>query len=174
MLFSGIGMEERSEIQVLRVLVTALLLAAGLSAASCGDNTDVTGANKSLVRLSVDAPDTARAGSNFGVQVRALNIGIANIQNGHVTITLPAPLTILGANASAGTSATFSNGGSGGTVEWDLRTLDSNSQSTIDITTMGQLSPGEATRRLTILATMTGQDIKPGDAVATDDVVLTQ
>ncbi len=167
-------MEERGEIRVLGVLVTTLLLAVALSAASCGDNTDVTATNESLVRLSVDAPDTARSGSNFGVQVRALNIGIANIQNGHVTITLPAPLTVVAADASAGTSATFSNGVSGGTVEWDLRTLDSNSQSKIDITTMGLLSPSEATRRLTILATMTGQGIKPGDAVATDDVVLTQ
>lgn len=157
-----------------RALVLTLLLAATLSAASCGDNTDVTGANQSLVRVSVDAPDTAKSGSSFGVQVRALNVGVAGIQDGRVTITLPSPLTVIAVDASAGTSATFTNGIAGGTVQWDLRTLDSNSQSRIDITTMGVLEATEGTKRLTVLASMTAQGINPGDAIAQDDVVLIQ
>ena len=155
-------------------LVSTVLLAAALSAASCGDNTDVTAANKSLVRLSVDAPATAKSGASFGVQVRALNVGVANIQNGRVTVTLPLPLVVLSVDASSGTTASFSNGISGGRVDWDLGTLDSNSQSKLDITTMGVLGPTEATKKLTVVATMTAQGINPGDAVAQSDVTLVQ
>ena len=155
-------------------LVSTVLLAAALSAASCGDNTDVTAANKSLVRLSVDAPATAKSGANFGVQIRTLNVGVANIQNGRVTVTLPLPLVVLSVDASSGTTASFSNGISGGRVDWDLGTLDSNSQSKLDITTMGVLGPTEATKKLTVVATMTGQGINPGDAVAQSDVTLVQ
>ena len=155
-------------------LVSAVLLAAALSAADCGNNSDVTTANQSLVRLSLDVPATAKSGANFGVGVRALNVGIANIQNGRVTVTLPLPLVVLSVDASSGTTASFSNGISGGRVDWDLGTLDSNSQSKLDITTMGVLGPTEATRKLTLVATMTGQGINPGDAVAQNDVTLVQ
>jgi hypothetical protein len=155
-------------------LVLTLLLAAALSAASCGDNTDVTAANQSLVRVSVDAPDTARSGSSFGVQVRALNVGVAGIHDGHVTIILPSPLTVIAVDASAGTTATFTNGIAGGTVQWDLHTLDSNAQSKIDITTMGVLGVTEGAKRLTVVASMTAQGINPGDAIAQDDVTLVQ
>jgi hypothetical protein len=155
-------------------LVLTLLLAATLSAASCGDNKDVTAANQSLVQVSVDAPDTAKSGSTFGVQVRALNVGVAGIHDGRVTITLPSPLTVIAVDASAGTTATFTNGVAGGTVQWDLHTLESNSQSRIDITTMGVLGATEGTKRLTVVATMTAQGINPGDAIAQDDVTLIQ
>jgi hypothetical protein len=155
-------------------LVLALLLAATLSVASCGDNTNVTAANQSLVQVSVDAPDTAKSGSSFGVQVRALNVGVAGIHDGHVTITLPSPLTVIAVDASAGTTATFTNGIAGGTVQWDLRTFDSNSQSKIDITTMGVLGATEGTKRLTVVASMTAQGINAGDATAQDDVTLIQ
>jgi hypothetical protein len=155
-------------------LMLTLLLAATLSAASCGDNTDVTAANQSLVRVSVDAPDTAKSGSSFGVQARALNVGVAGIHDSHVTIILPSPLTVIAVAASAGTTATFTNGIAGGTVQWDLRTLDSNVQSKIDITTMGVLGVAEGTKRLTVVASMTAQGINPGDAIAQDDVTLVQ
>ncbi len=111
--------------------------------------------------------------SNFGVQARALNAGVAGVHDGHMTVTLPSPLTVISVQAPSGTSATFSNGLSGGTVDWNLGTLDSNSQSTLDITTMGLLSPSEATKKLTVVATMTADGVKPGDAVAQDDVTLT-
>ncbi len=154
-----------------------LFLAAGIlglvGVVACSDNSDTTTGNLSVVRLTVDAPDTAKSGTNFGVEVRALNVGVAGIHDGHVTVTLPSPLTVISVQAPAGTSATFSNGASGGTVDWSLGTLDSNSQSKLEITTMGLLSPSEATKKLTVLATMTADGVKPGDAVAQDDVVLT-
>ncbi|HJW14433.1 MAG TPA: hypothetical protein VJ776_07040 [Thermoanaerobaculia bacterium] len=146
----------------------------GLTAGACNDNSDTTTANLSVVRLTVDAPDTAKSGTNFGVQVRALNAGVAGVHDGHLTVTLPSPLTVISVAAPPGTSATFTNGASGGSVDWTLGTLDSNSQVKLDITTMGLLAPTEATRRLTVLAAMTAQGINPGDAVAQDDVTLTQ
>jgi hypothetical protein len=155
-----------------------LCLAAGLvglvAIGACSDNSDTTTANLSVVRLTVDAPDTAKSGANFGVQVRALNAAVAGDHDGHVAVTLPLPLTVLSVQAPAGTSAAFSNGAFGATVDWNLGTLDSNSQSTLDITTMGLLSPSEATKKLTVVATMTADGLKPGDAVAQDDVTLTQ
>ena len=167
-------MEKNGESRVLWVLIVAVLFGAVLSAAACGDNTDVTAANQSLVRVSVDAPNTAQSGASFGVQVRALNVGVAGIHDGRMTVTLPSPLTVLSVDASSGTSATFTNGISGGTVQWVVGTLDSNSQAKIDITTMGVLGATEGTKRLTVVASMTAQGIHPGDAVAQDDVTLIQ
>ncbi|HSB35979.1 MAG TPA: hypothetical protein VLH41_03835 [Thermoanaerobaculia bacterium] len=157
-----------------RILCLAAALLSLVAVGGCSDNSDTTTGNLSVVRLTVDAPATAKSGSNFGVQVRALNVGVAGIHDGHSTVTLPSPLTVISVQAPSGTSASFSNGASGGTVDWNLGTLDSNSQSTLDITTMGLLSPSEATRKLTVVATMTADGVKPGDAVAQDDVTLTQ
>jgi len=158
----------------LRIPCLAIGLAALVGVGACHDNSDTTTGNLSVVRLTVDAPDTAKSGTNFGVEVRALNIGVAGIHNGHVKVTLPSPLTVISVQAPSDTSATFSNGASGGTVDWNLGTLDSNSQSKLEITTMGLLGPTEATKRLTVLATMTAQGINAGDAVAQDDVTLVQ
>jgi hypothetical protein len=155
-----------------RILRLAAALLSLVAVGACSDNSDTTTGNLSVVRLTVDAPDTAKSGSNFGVQVHALNVGVAGIHDGHSTVTLPSPLTVISVQAPSGTSATFSNGVSGGTVDWNLGTLDSNSESTLDITTMGLLSPSEATRKLTVVATMTADGVKPGDAVAQDDVTL--
>ena len=144
-----------------------------LSVAACrDDNSDITAANKSLVRLSIDAPSTAKAGNSFGVQIRALNIGLAGIHNSHVSVTIPAPLTVLSVSAPSGTNATFSNGPSGASVEWDFGTLDSNSEAKLDITVMGTLGPTESTKKLTVVAQMTAQGINPGEAVAQTDVTL--
>lgn len=156
-----------------RILCLAAGLVSLVAVGACSDNSDTTTGNLSVVRLTVDAPDTAKSGANFGVQVRTLNVGVAGIHDGHSTVTLPSPLTVISVQAPSGTSATFSNGASGGTVDWNLGTLDSNSQSTLDITAMGLLSPSEATRKLTVVATMTADGVKPGDAVAQDDVTLT-
>lgn len=156
------------------VLVVTLLTGATLSAVSCGDNTDVTAANQSLVQVLVDAPATAKTGTSFRVQARATNVGVAGIHEARMTITLPSPLTVVSVDASGGTTATFTNGMAGGTVQWDLRTLDSNSQARVDITTMGVLGATEATKRLTVVGSMTAQGIHQGDAVAQDDVTLIQ
>ena len=156
-----------------RFLVFVFCAALAVSFAAChDDNSDVTAANQSLVRLSVDTPGTAKSGSSFGVQVRALNVGLAGIHNSHVSVTIPAPLTVLSVTAPSGTNATFSNGPSGANVEWDFGTLDSNSESKLDITVMGVLAPTESTKKLTIVAQMTAQGISPGNAVAQSDVTL--
>ena len=157
-----------------RLLWVAFGFAALVGVSACHDNADVTSANLSLVRLMVDAPDIVKSGANFGVQVRAMNVGLAGVHDGHVTVTLPSPLTILSVVAPSGSSATFSNGISGGTVTWDLGTLDSNSQEKLDITTRGVLAPTEATKKLTVVATMIADGIKPGDAAAQDDVTLVE
>ncbi len=154
-----------------RFSVFVLSAALAPSFAAChDDNSDVTGANQSLVRLSVDTPGTAKSGSSFGIQVRALNIGLAGIHNSHVSVTIPTPLTVLSVSAPSGTTAMFSNGSSGASVEWDFGTLDSNSESKLDITVMGMLAPTESTKKLTVVAQMTAQGINPGGAVAQSDV----
>jgi hypothetical protein len=167
-------MEKGDGMKVPWSLLLAVLSAATLSAVSCGDNTDVTAANQSLVRVSVDAPDTAKSGTSFGIQARALNVGVAGVHDGRMTITLPSPLTVVSIDASAGTSATFTNGVAGATVQWTLGTLDSNSQARIDITAMGVLGATEGTKKLTVVASMTAQGINSGDAVAQHDVTLVQ
>jgi hypothetical protein len=167
-------MEKNGESRFLWVVIGAVLVAAILSAAACGDNKDVTAANQSLVQVAVDAPDTAKSGSSFGVQVRALNVGVAGIHEGHMAVTLPSPLAVISVSAPAGTSATFTNGIAGGTVQWNMATLDSNTQAKLDITTMGLLAPTDGTKRLTVVASMTAQGIMSGDVVAQDDVTLIQ
>jgi hypothetical protein len=167
-------MEKNGESRFLWVVIGAVLVAAVLSAAACGDNKDITAAGQSLVQVTVDAPDTAKSGSSFGVQVRALNVGVAGIHEGHMTVTLPSPLTVISVSASAGTSATFTNGIAGGTVQWMMNTLDSNTQAKVDITTMGLLGPTDGSKRLTVVASMTAQGIMSGDLVAQHDVTLIQ
>jgi hypothetical protein len=158
-----------------RLFAIAVCAAFVIAVAGCNDDkNDVTGTNLSLVQLTVDAPDTAKSGENFGVQIRALNTGLAGVHEGRITVTLPAPLTVISLSAPSGTSATFSNGASGATVDWNLGTLDSNTQNKLDITTMGTLAPTEATKKLTVVASMTAQGVNPGDLTAHDDVTLMQ
>ena len=53
-----------------------------------------------------------------------------------------------------------------------LNTLDSNTQSTLHITTMGMLAAGEPARSVTVQAVLTADGIPPGDADAQDAVQL--
>jgi len=149
-----------------RVALPAVLLAA---AVSCKDNNDVTGAPGAFGSLTVTGPDSAVSGQSFNVDVKALNVGISGIHNGMVQITLPAPLSVTGANASPGTSATFTTG----SVTWTLNTLDSNTQSTLAISMVGTLPSGSPAQTARISATMTADGIKPGDATAFKDVQIT-
>jgi len=57
-------------------------------------------------------------------------------------------------------------------VTWDLRTLDSNSQSRLRVQTVGVLAPGEGSRRAAIEASLTGQSIGGGDAAAREDITI--
>ncbi len=159
----------RKDARFLFAAAAALLL--GLVA--CNHNNDIAGTGGALADLIVDAPDSAQSGASFDVAVRATAVGVTGVHNGHVDVTLPAPLTVEAADASPGTSATFSGASGGGAqVSWNLGTLDSNTQSTLHITTRGSLASGAAAQTLTVQATMTADGIAPGDLVAHDDVRL--
>ena len=152
----------------IRISILALPLA-GIVA--CNDNDDVTGTGGALAQLAVDVPDTVRSDVPFDAGASATAVGVTNVRNGVVTITLPAPIQITGVDSSAGTSATFSNG-SGATVTWTLNTLDSNTQSNVTIHATATLPPGSPAQNLTAQATMTADGISPGELVATDNFDL--
>jgi hypothetical protein len=141
-----------------------------LSSAACRD--DTTTAPGALANVMFEAPDSARSGESVLVDVRAANVGINNIHNGRVDVTLQAPLRVDSVDASDG-SATFSNGAVGGaTVTWMLGTLDSNSQSRLHIHTTGTLLGTSATF-VTLRATLTADGVRAGDAVAEKTLQLT-
>ena len=156
----------------LPLLRLALPIALVLGLVACDDDDDVTGSGQSLARVSVDAPDSARSGDEFDVRITSENVGLSGIRDGRVDITLPLPLLVVSVSPSAGTNATFSNGLTGGRVTWDLGTLDSNSQSRLTIRGIGVLAPGQGSTRVTVEASMTGQGISPGEAVARDDMTI--
>jgi hypothetical protein len=156
----------------MRLPLSCLAICLGLGLVACKNN-DVTGTGGALASLTVDAPDSAHSGVSFDIAVRALAIGVTNVHNGHVDVTLPAPLTVSAVDASAGTTASFTNStGGGAQVSWNLGTLDSNTQSTLHITAAGTLAAGSAPQTLTVRATLTADGIRPGEAVADDNVQL--
>ena len=117
---------------VSRIAASVVALAALTLLSGCNDN-DVTGAGGALARINVDAPDNATSGRELDIRVTAQAIGVENVQNGVVTITLPSPLTVVNLNAESGTTATFS----GNVVTWNLATLDANTESELTISAMG-------------------------------------
>ena len=152
---------------LLRLAIPAALVAAALA---CKDS-DTTTAPGSVANVNIDAPQSARSGESFTIDVSAVALGINNVHNGRVEVTLPAPLQVQSTDASDG-SATFSNSAAGATVSWVLNTLDSNSQSRLHVRTMGVLPPGSAAQTLTVRASLTGDGIRAGDAVANDSLQL--
>jgi hypothetical protein len=146
-----------------------LLLVLGL--VGCKDSKTTT-APGAIASVSLDSPSTAVSGQSFTIDVSAVNVGINNVHNGRVDVTLPAPLQVNSVGASAGTSAIFSNNG-GATVVWTLNTLDSNSQSRLHIDTTGVLASGSSEPTLPLMAELTADGIRPGDAVARRTVQLT-
>jgi uncharacterized protein DUF11 len=154
---------------ILRLFLPAALVAAAVTA--CKDS-DTTTAPGSVANVRIDAPQSARSGESFTIDVSAVALGINNVHNGRVEVTLPAPLQVQSAEASPGTSAAFANSPTGATVSWVLNTLDSNSQSRLHIQTMGMLPPGSAAQTLTVRASLTGDGIRTGDAVANDSIQL--
>ncbi|MDQ2869729.1 MAG: hypothetical protein M3S32_03225 [Acidobacteriota bacterium] len=141
-----------------------------LALAGCHDRETST-APGALANVRVDAPESARSGETFTIDVSAVTVGINNVRNGRVEVMLPAPLSVVSVEASSGTAATFSNG-AGGSVSWNLNTLDSNSQSRLHIQTTGVLPSGSVAQSLTIRASMTADGVHSGDAVAQDTVQL--
>jgi hypothetical protein len=153
---------------ILRIAIPAVLLAAAASA--CKDS-DTTTAPGSVANVNIDAPQSARSGETFTIDVSAVAVGINNVHNGRVDVTLPAPLQVQSADASDG-SAAFSNSAFGATVSWVLNTLDSNSQSRLHVRTVGILPSGSGAQTLTVRASLTGDGIRAGDAVANDSLQL--
>jgi len=142
-----------------------LLLGAALG---CEDN-KVTTAPGAVASVMFNAPDSVKSGQSFDMDVNALNVGVNGIHNGRVQVTVPAPLSVLSAEASPGTTATFSTS----TVSWNLGTLDSNSQSRLHVGLVGTLPGGSAAQSLTVNAMLTADGINPGDAVAHATIQLT-
>jgi len=155
----------RVRFSVPRIAACAAAFAALALLAGCNNN-DVTGAGGALARIAVDAPDNATSGQNFDIRVTAQAIGVENIQNGIVTITLPSPLTVVNLNAEAGTTATSS----GNVVTWNLGTLDANTELELTISAMGTTATQMA--NLSVNAQLLGNGINAGDAVATDTLTL--
>ncbi|HEY3205022.1 MAG TPA: hypothetical protein VGL03_15335 [Thermoanaerobaculia bacterium] len=151
----------------------AIIAAAALGLLACHEHSDTTTAPGAIANVFVDAPASARSGESFDVTIRVTNVGVNNIHNARVNVTLASPLTVGSLDASSGTSATFSNGAAVSTVNWTLNTLDSNSQSSLHINTRGVLPPGEASRTVRVEGSLTADRISPGDAVAHADVQLT-
>ena len=146
----------------------ALSLLLALAAAAC--RKDTATAPGAIVNVTFDTPDSAHSGQSFLVNVNVVNAGINNFHNGRVDVTLPAPLTVGSVEVSDG-SATFSNGAGGSSVTWTLGTLDSNSQSRLHIRVTGTL-PGSTAMSLTLHASVTGDGVRAGDAVAEKTIQL--
>ena len=160
-----------SPVHRLRLPAALLLLAAGLGAPAC-NNESVTGTGGALAQLEMDMPDTVRSGVPFHAGSSAANVGVEGVHEGVVTITLPAPLSITDVATSPGTSATFTNGGVGATVTWNLHTLDSFTRSNLTIFSTATLPSGAAEQILTARASMVADGIGFGELVANDSFVL--
>ncbi len=131
-------------------------------------HSDTTTAPGALANVTMTGPGTATSGQPFTLDVAATAVGVNNVQNGMVTVTVPAPLTVTGVTFSSGTNATVS----GSTVTWNLGTLDSNSQSTLHITAVGSLAPGSAPQSVVAQAVLTATGINAGDATASTTVQI--
>lgn len=153
-----------------RIFLVGLAAALGIGSLAC-KGSDSTTAPGALANVTMNAPASVASGQPMTVDLAATAVGVANVQNGQVSVTLPAPLNVLSVDASSGTSATFSNG-SGSTVSWTLGTLDANSQSTLHVTTSGTLPAGSQAQTLTLQATLTATGIPAGDATAQANVQL--
>ena len=149
----------------IRLSLLALPLA-GLVA--CHNNDDVTGTGGALATLAVDVPDTVHSGVPFDASVSTTAVGVTNVHNGVVTVTLPAPLQINTVTADAGTSETHT----ASTVTWTLNTLDSNTNSHLSINATGTLIAGSPSQTLTAQASMVADGINNGELTASDNFVL--
>jgi len=156
----------RSTRMRLSFLALFALPLAGLTA--CHNNDDVTGTGGALATLAVDAPDTVHSGVAFDTSVTTTAVGVQNVHNGVVTVTLPAPFQINSVTADAGTSETHT----GSTVTWTLNTLDSNTNSHLRINAVGSLPAGSPSTTLTAQASMVADGINNGELVASDNFIF--
>jgi hypothetical protein len=153
--------------RIFRFAIPALL---AVVVSACKDS-DTTTAPGSLANVTMNAPGTVTSGQSFTIDLAATAVGVNNVQNGQVSVTLPSPLTVSSVDASSGTSATFTSG-PGATVTWTLGVLDANTQSTLHVHVAGTLPPGSSAQTLTLQAMLTGTGIAAGDATAQASVQL--
>ena len=146
-------------------LAVPLIFAVGLTACKGSDTTTAPG---SLANVTVNAPGSVNSGQSFTLDLAATAVGVNNVQNGLVTVTIPTPFVVNSVDASSGTNASTS----GGTVTWNLGTLDSNSQSTLHVNVTGTLPPGSSAQTVTFSAVLTATGIAAGDATAQTNVQL--
>ena len=65
-----------------------------VGAVACNDDNDVTGSGGALASLNLDVPETVNSGVAFDVGLTTTAIGVTNVQNGVVTVTLPSPIQV--------------------------------------------------------------------------------
>lgn len=131
-------------------------------------NSDTTTAPGSLANVTVTGPGSATSGQSFTMNVAATAVGINSVQNASVSVMIPPQVTVMSLDASSGTTATTS----GGTVTWTIGSLDSNSQSQVHITVMGNLPAGSGAQTVTFQATLTANGVSAGSAVASASVQI--
>lgn len=131
-------------------------------------NSDTTTAPGSLANVTVTGPGSASSGQSFTMNVAATAVGINTVQNAAVSVQIPAQCTVTNLDFSSGTNATTS----GGMVTWTIGSLDSNSQSQLHITVTGTLPPGSGAQTVTFQATLTGNGITAGSAIASASVQI--
>ena len=157
--------------QVSRWIRISLLIALPLAmfgVVGCDDDNDVTGSGGALASLNLDVPETVTANQAFEVHLTATAIGVQNVQNGVVTITFPSAIQVTSVDAEAGTTASVS----GNTITWTLNTLDSNTNSTLNIHSMGTLPAGSTNQNLTVQASMVADGIGAGELTASENFTL--
>src|SRR4051812_7336476 len=98
---------------ILRIAAPAVLCAVAGLAYACNDN-DTTTAPGSVATVSIDAPQSARSGETFTIDVGAVAVGVNNVHNGRVDVTLPAPLQVISVDSSAGAAPPLSHARGGG------------------------------------------------------------
>ena len=85
--FRGRERQDMMTSMKLRIGVPIFLLA-GLLACKHSDTTTAPGA---IASVAIDSPSTVQSGQSFTIDVSAVNVGINNVHNGRVEVTLPAP-----------------------------------------------------------------------------------
>lgn len=150
--------------RILRLAALAMLAAPWIAC----HNSDTTTAPGSLANVTVTGPGSSSSGQSFTMNVAATAVGINSVQNAVVNVLIPAQCAVTSLDASSGTTATTS----GATATWTIGSLDSNSQSQLHITVTGTLPAGSGAQTVTFQATLTGNGISAGSAVASASVQI--
>ena len=156
--------------RLVRLALLFVLPVSMLTVIACGNDNDVTGSGGALASLNFDMPQEVHSGVAFDASVSATAVGVTNVANGVVTVTLPSAIQITSVDAEAGTSATFS----GSAITWTLNTLDSNTTSRLTIHATGTLPAGTPNQNLSVQASMVADGIATGELVVNENFTLMQ